>query len=340
MKKAASMDLACSFKPGDSLKGKWNQNTYSIIKQLGKGANGVVYLAVSARGQVALKVSDDTMSITSEVNVLKAFSKARSKAMGPSLFDADDTVCGPAKQTISFYAMEYVQGPLLQDYVQKKGEEWITVLMIQLLTDLSFLHQEGWIFGDLKPENLIVAGPPAKIRCIDVGGTTKQGRAIKEYTEFFDRGYWGFGSRKAEPTYDLFAVAMIMINCEVTQKFKKSEHPKEQLFSVIEKNTYLNRYKHVLQSALSGSYSSADEMRNGLLSAGQKETNRVVRQQGYTQGSGNSRTTRVRSQRNSNPNRMAKKQKTKKPGGGIAETMLIVISIAALYFAYIILFLA
>lgn len=339
MKKAASMDLACSFKPGDSLKGKWNQNTYRIMKQLGKGANGVVYLAVSARGQVALKVSDDTMSITSEVNVLKAFSKAR-RSMGPSLFDADDTAAGPAKQTISFYAMEYVQGPLLQNYVQKKGEEWITVLMIQLLADLSFLHREGWIFGDLKPENLIVAGPPAKIRCIDVGGTTKEGRAIKEYTEFFDRGYWGFGSRKAEPTYDLFAVAMIMINCAVSQKFKKSDHPKEQLLSIIEKSAYLRKYKNVLLSALNGHFSSADEMRNGLLLAGQKETSRKVRQHDQAQGSRISRTSRARSQRNSKPNRMMKKQKAKKPGGGIAETMLIVISIVALYFAYIILFLA
>lgn len=340
MRKAASIDLACSLKPGDSLHGKWNQNTYRIIKQLGKGANGVVYLARSARGQVALKVSDDTMSITSEVNVLKAFSKARSRTMGPSLYDADDMIAGPDKQTISFYAMEYVQGPLLQNYVQKKGEEWISVLMIQLLTDLSILHREGWVFGDLKPDNLIVAGPPAKIRCIDVGGTTKQGRAIKEFTEFFDRGYWGFGSRKAEPAYDLFAVAMIMINCAITQKFKKSEHPKEQLLSVIEKNAYLSRYKNVLLSALYGHYSSAEEMRNGLLVAGQEKSSRRVQPQSRNQGSASSRMGRVRTQRNSKQNRAVKKQKAKKAGGGFAETILIVISIAALYFAYIILFLA
>lgn len=81
--------------------------------------------------------------------------------------------------------MEYVRGPLLLDFVKQKGDEWIVVLMVQLLSNLAHLHQEGWIFGDLKPDNLIVSGPPATIRCIDVGGTTKAGRAIKEYTEFF-----------------------------------------------------------------------------------------------------------------------------------------------------------
>ena len=67
---------------------------------------------------------------------------------------------------------------------------------MQLLNDLDKLHQNGWVFGDLKPENLIVTGPPPKIRCIDVGGTTIKGRAIKEFTEFYDRGYWGLGQEK------------------------------------------------------------------------------------------------------------------------------------------------
>jgi serine/threonine-protein kinase len=337
MTKADLTDLACSFKPGATITGKWNSRTYKIIRQLGKGANGVVYLVASARGNVALKISDDTMSITSEVNVLKAFSKARSSAMGPSLYDADDTAFGTGKQTISFYVMEYVQGPLLKDYVQNKGEEWITVLIIQLLNDLSFLHQEGWVFGDLKPENLIVAGPPPKIRCIDVGGATKAGRAIKEYTEFFDRGYWGFGTRKAEPSYDLFAVAMIMINCAVPQKFKKSEHPKEQLFSIIEKNSYLRKYKNILLSALYGHYSSAGEMRRDLIGAGQAKANRAARHQDARSGN---HAAGVNSRRTGQSSRIKKNQKVKKPKGGIAETLLIIISIVALYFAYIILFLA
>lgn len=84
MMKDASTSLAGSLKPGSSIVGKWNNHSYKIIRQLGKGANGVVYLADSKRGRVALKVSDDSLSITSEVNVLKSFSKAQARAMGPS----------------------------------------------------------------------------------------------------------------------------------------------------------------------------------------------------------------------------------------------------------------
>ena len=113
--------------------------------------------------------------------------------------------------------------------MSKKGKTWLPILILQLLSDLENLHNQGWVFGDLKPDNLIISGPPVKIRCIDVGGTTMIGRAIKEYTEFFDRGYWGEGSRKAEVTYDLFAVAMIMINAYYPGRFTKQKGGIEQL---------------------------------------------------------------------------------------------------------------
>ena len=80
--------------------------------------------------------------------------------------------------------MEYIEGKNLLSFIREKGTAWVPILILQLLSDLDNLHQQGWVFGDLKPENLIVTNTPVKIRCIDVGGTTKVGRAIKEYTEF------------------------------------------------------------------------------------------------------------------------------------------------------------
>lgn len=99
--KNTSTSLAASLKPGAAVVGKWNNHSYKIIRQLGKGANGVVYLADSGKGRVALKVSDDSLSITSEVNVLKSFSKAQAKAMGPS-FDVDDMMVAGAGKNFHF----------------------------------------------------------------------------------------------------------------------------------------------------------------------------------------------------------------------------------------------
>lgn len=252
----------CKVTPGTVITGKWHSNQYTILKELGYGANGIVYLAKHKETHVALKMSDNGMSITSEVNVLKSFAKVQGSALGPSLLDVDDwpTTSGQ----VSFYVMEYIQGPDLLSFIAQKGKSWTMVLFLQLLNDLEQLHETGWVFGDLKPENLIVTGPPTKIRCIDVGGTTITGRAIKEFTEFYDRGYWGLGSRRAEPSYDLFAVGMIMINTSYPKRFSKTIGGIRQLREAIQKQPDLLLYEEVILQALKGNFTSAKQMRAAL----------------------------------------------------------------------------
>ncbi|CAM4247579.1 protein kinase domain-containing protein [Lederbergia lenta] len=251
------------FPPNTEIVGKWHNNDYRLMKQLGEGANGVVYLATGTHGYSALKMSPDSFSITSEVNVLKAFAKAQGTSLGPSLYDVDDWETKGNK--IHFYAMEYIQGPDLLSFIKRKGHSWSGVMIVQLLDVLERLHNQGWVFGDLKPENLIVTGSPPKIRCIDVGGTTLKGRAIKEFTEFFDRGYWGLGSRKAESSYDIFSTAMLLINLFYQDRFTKKNHPYKQLMGVIRSNKELVKYEIPLKRAIKGEYNNAKEMKDELL---------------------------------------------------------------------------
>lgn len=245
--------------PGTIITGKWHQKQYQILKPLGYGAQGSVFLAHSERGRVALKFAWDNANVTSEVNVLNKFSKVQGSALGPSLYDVDDWVTG--RGSFSFYAMEYINGTSLFDCIKVRGFEWVPVFILQLLKDLGRLHHEGWVFGDLKPENLIVTGPPLKIRWLDVGGITQNGRSVKEYTEFFDRGYWGLGTRKAEPSYDLFAVAMIMIYLADFKRFEKNDQPEKQLLLKINQHPKLIPYAPVLTKAIKGEYKHALEMR-------------------------------------------------------------------------------
>lgn len=315
-----------NFQPGTNVTGKWHQNRYTLIKKLGTGANGIVYLAEHNGGHVALKMSDSTVSVTSEVNVLKAFAKVQGSSLGPSLLDIDDWVT--LQEKIPFYVMEYINGPDLLSFIKHKGFSWTGVLMVQLLSDLHRLHQAGWVFGDLKPENLIVSGPPTKIRCIDVGGTTIQGRAIKEFTEFFDRGYWGLGSRKAEPTYDLFATAMIMINLAYPQRFSKNgESGLVQLQSAIKKKPELAKFEHILLKALNGNYVTAIEMRDDLVVILTKQQ-KSFRQRKVNRATHTStKNVQVRSSRH--------KQRKLKRTFIFLETLMIIAIVSTLYFIYV-----
>nr|WP_108672153.1 serine/threonine protein kinase [Peribacillus acanthi] len=316
-----TMRNLCNIAPGSTIQGKWNKGQYKVIKELGYGANGIVYLAEKDKLMVALKISDNSASITSEMNILKSFSKVQGSALGPSFIEADDWVRNG--KILPFYVMEYIQGDSFLPFIQKKGHGWTGVLMLQLLASLDELHANGWIFGDIKPENLIVTQPNSKIRCVDVGGTTIIGRSVKEFTEFFDRGYWGLGSRKAEPSYDLFAVAMVMINSAYPNRFQKGNDNLSILMNVIDRKTELHPYKDILEKALRGRYTRATEMRKDLFSIlnSQSRTKKTVIKQKPVQV--NTSTTRIQP------------KKIRRKSTGYIETFVILLVVSFLYALYI-----
>jgi serine/threonine-protein kinase len=323
-----SLKSQCKVNPGTVIIGKWHQNKYTIVKELGFGANGIVYLAEHNRARVALKMSDNGISITSEVNVLKSFAKVQGSPLGPSLLDVDDWQSN--RGNVSFYVMEYIHGPNLLSFIGQKGKSWTVVLLLQLLNDLEVLHQNGWVFGDLKPENLIVTGPPSRIRCIDVGGTTIQGRGIKEFTEFYDRGYWGVGSRKAEPSYDLFAVGMVMLNTAYPNRFSKKSGGIAQLREAIRQKPELIPFERVIVRALEGGYRSAGQMRTELLALVTKHQVPTAspRPSVSTQANANQPKT------NQYPSRKTYKR-TKKKRSGWVETIFLLLFMVCLYIIYI-----
>lgn len=305
-----NMKKLCNIPSGTTITGKWHKQSYHVLRKLGEGANGIVYLADFEGRLVALKISDNYASIASEMNVLKSFSKVQGSSLGPHLVHGDDWVRNAT--SMPFYVMEYIKGEELIQFTKNKGKEWVEVIVLQILTSLHKLHQEGWIFGDLKPENLLVTVPDYKIRCVDVGGTTMIGRSVKEFTEFFDRGYWGLGSRKAEPSYDLFAVAMIIINVYYPQRFTKKADQPNQLIHLISNTKELNRYKTVLTSAITGKYTDSLQMRSDWL--------KIIEATDK-----NATVTRSR----------VKKKVVKKKGSALGEMIFLLFIVSCLYGIYI-----
>lgn len=252
-------------RPGTHIKGKWHNQHYLIKRKLGSGTVGTVYLCESNGKYAALKISHQNASITVEVNVLKALKKVQGNRLGPYLLHVDDWE--PTKSTTySFYVMEYLHGEDITSFIKENGEEWIGVFILQLLEDLERLHRLNWVFGDLKTDNLLVTLSPPKIRFIDVGGTTQIGRAIKEYTEFYDRGYWGLGTRRAEPSYDLFALVMVFLTVFYPNRFPKPpSNPQQTLFRKINDVDSLKPYQSSFKKAILGKYQSSAEMKQDIM---------------------------------------------------------------------------
>ncbi|MCR6108834.1 serine/threonine protein kinase [Bacillus sp. A301a_S52] len=264
MKQPSSKSLDNNFYPGQTITGRWHGKKYVILKVLGEGAIGKVYLARHGRQLMALKVAHNAMSVSSEVHVLRQISKVQGLSLGPSFLDMDDVAT--AQGNITFYAMEYIHGEPFLPFVRNKGIEWLGIFVVQLLGDLQKMHDKGWVFGDIKPENLLITSNPYQLRWIDPGGVTKRGRSIKEYTEFFDRGYWGAGDRKADPAYDLFSVSMLIVNRSYPARFyKEGVKGTRVIIEKTSKQASLIPYAPIIEKGVTQRYEHALEMKKDVM---------------------------------------------------------------------------
>ncbi|GAB2564395.1 protein kinase domain-containing protein [Gracilibacillus alcaliphilus] len=254
---------------GQIIIGKWHKRQYQVIRLLGSGAIGTVYLCLYQNRKVALKMSIQSAAITSEVNVLKSFQAVQGHHLGPALIDVDDYVTS-AGHHYAFYIMEYISGDTLTSFINQNGNQWLSPLLLGLVKDLEVLHKQGYVFGDLKLENLIVARNPAKLRWVDVGGTTWKGRAIKEYTEFYDRAYWGCGTRKADAGYDLFALAMVILRVYYPDGFARGQNPRKTLRQKIDQAVDIEPLKHLLKQLVDQTFHEAGQVHRFLLTHAMK----------------------------------------------------------------------
>lgn len=228
---------------------------------MGEGANGAVFQVQKGRDVYALKIGFDPVDHQSEVNVLQALRQS-GKTYAGYLSDADDwTVSG---RNHPFYVMPYVQGRRLPDFIREKGTDWVSVIGLRLLGKLMELHELGWTFGDLKIENILVT-EYGEIGLVDFGGATLKGRGVRQFTEIYDRGYWGAGSRTADDGYDLFALGILCLQllgpereCFSSRMLPQNRTP-EMLVEEVNKDPLCRPYASFLRKAFTGDYRTSRE---------------------------------------------------------------------------------
>lgn len=153
------------FSPGKSLAGR-----YEIIKELGKGGMGEVYLAedTNLKRQVAIKVLPRQFALDKE-RLARFEREARLLASinHPNIA----TIHGLEKsESQQFLVMELVEGDTLRDRIEKgppPKEEALEVCQ-QIAEGLESAHEKGIIHRDLKPANVKVT-PEGKIKILDFG---------------------------------------------------------------------------------------------------------------------------------------------------------------------------
>lgn len=131
---------------------------FKIIRNLGRGSQGVVYLAQDPRLDrlVAIKTLD--LQITGDDRHARLVKEARtvSKFQHPNIvtvYEAGEYEGSP------YLVFEYVDGSSLKDLLKREGVLPIhrsLSLLSRVLAGVAYAHQKGIIHRDLKPSNIII----------------------------------------------------------------------------------------------------------------------------------------------------------------------------------------
>lgn len=186
-------------------------NKYQVLKTLGQGAMGEVYLVLPPRGEpVALKLLK-TLDPKVNKNAIDQFEnefKILKKLSHPNIGQIIDYGYDEKSQKV-FFTLPWLKGTDLYEATENLSFEKCENLFVQALRAINYLHQKEIIHCDLKPGNIFVEED--KVLLIDFGLA----------------GYWG-ESIVGTPTYlapevyqgthhnvssDLYAMGVIFYNC-------------------------------------------------------------------------------------------------------------------------------
>ncbi len=147
---------------------------YQLLRELGQGSMGIVYLAERLADGVKVAVKTITPAVaTSRVKLERFLREAEilRQLDHPNIVACRDT--GVAQGRI-YFVMDYVEGPTAADLLAHHGPLPIQAavrLIGQLLRALEYAHDKGFVHRDIKPGNILVpqVGGVRTVKLTDFG---------------------------------------------------------------------------------------------------------------------------------------------------------------------------
>lgn len=193
---------------------------YKIVRELGKGAMGVVYEGLDPviGRRVAIKTARrDVMESSGRADELMERFLREARSAGSlnhrgiiTIYDADE------EDDIAYIAMEYIEGGSLQDALAKKkrfSPEDVVAISAAICEALAEAHNAGIVHRDIKPANIMLL-PDGGMRVADFGiahvtdsNLTQEGAMIGTPHFMSPEQFMG---QKVDGRSDIFSLGVIM----------------------------------------------------------------------------------------------------------------------------------
>lgn len=178
---------------------------YSILRKLGEGGMGVVYVAYDEQldRRVALKLIKGNEDPTQRARMLRE-GQAMARLSHPNVVPVFEV--GEHDDAL-FLAMEFVEGRTLRQWQADESRTWEETLAIfvQAARGLDAAHEGGLLHRDFKPDNALV-GTDGRLRVLDFGlaramGTEPERAADEAKSGGFSETLTATGAALGTPAY-------------------------------------------------------------------------------------------------------------------------------------------
>ncbi len=162
---------------------------YEVVRELGKGAMGVVYLGrdpvigrLVALKTIRVAAEDDIEQREFNERFLRE-AQAAGTLSHPNIVTVHDV---GEEDEISFIAMEYVEGKNLKQIIREKDRlafERTADVIAQVAAALDYAHRKGIVHRDVKPANIIIT-PDGTVKITDFGIAKIETSSLTETGQF------------------------------------------------------------------------------------------------------------------------------------------------------------
>jgi serine/threonine-protein kinase len=205
----------------DDLIGKVVQGRYEIVRRLGAGGMGVVFLArhVHLDKSFALKIISPRFLDEPEISHrFLQEARAASRIDHPNVVNITDF--GPPEEGPAFFAMEYLEGEDLSRMLAREGPLPLPralSIAAQIARALAAAHRCGVVHRDIKPQNclrLARDGDPDFIKVLDFGlAKVLSGTGKSAWTVGGSPGYIApeiYRGGRTDHRVDIFALGVVL----------------------------------------------------------------------------------------------------------------------------------
>jgi serine/threonine-protein kinase len=246
----------------DKIIGRWGGKSYTLLKKLGAGGIGEIYLVNDDYGQsFAMKISQDLVSITKEYGNLEKFA---GMCFAPRVYELDD--CVRDNKVYHFFIMEYIEGYTLREAMSKdKLSFWNKIDIVRIVANiLKGINDKGYVYTDLKYENIMIDKRNGLIRLVDLGSITKIGDRVKEYTPMYDRSSWDAGSRTADLSYQVFSIIILLISLLLNNDINPEKEKLSKVLNRLKKSSLPQSLFDTVKGCLDGSIADCGSLYDRL----------------------------------------------------------------------------